>query len=107
MGFFDSGFFDALSAPSGLRRLTGTVDPDLIHTGLLGQGLILGVQETGTSVEGCIPLLYPGSKLPAKTLADRPEAVVIDWDAALPFDPSDNGPPVCGTRSRWALAEVR
>ena len=30
-----------------------------------------------------VPLLYPGSNLPARALPDQPQAVVIDWDAAL------------------------
>ena len=30
-----------------------------------------------------VPLLYPGSNLPARALPDRPEAVVIDWEAAV------------------------
>ena len=32
---------------------------------------------------GCVHLLYPGSNLPARMLADDPSAVVIDWQAAL------------------------
>jgi hypothetical protein len=31
----------------------------------------------------CVHLLYPGSNLPARMLADNPSAVVIDWHAAL------------------------
>ena len=30
-----------------------------------------------------VPLLYPGSNLLARALPDRPEAVVIDWEAAV------------------------
>lgn len=41
---------DALSAPGGFAHLTGTADPDVLRNGLLGQGLIVSVRETGTSV---------------------------------------------------------
>jgi hypothetical protein len=33
--------------------------------------------------ENCIPLLYPGSNVPAKAMADQPNMVAIDWNAAL------------------------
>jgi hypothetical protein len=40
--------------------------------------------QTGNPVpENCIPLLYPGSNMPAKALPDRPKMVAIDWGAAL------------------------
>jgi hypothetical protein len=41
---------DALSAPGGLAHLTGMADPDVLRGGLLGQGMIVSVRETGTSV---------------------------------------------------------
>lgn len=41
---------DELSAPGGFAHLTGTADPDVLHNGILGQGLIVSIQETGTSV---------------------------------------------------------
>jgi hypothetical protein len=31
----------------------------------------------------CVGLLYPGSNLPARVLADNPGAIAIDWDAAI------------------------
>jgi hypothetical protein len=33
--------------------------------------------------EACIPLLYPGSNMPAKALPGQPNLVAVDWDAAL------------------------
>ncbi len=39
---------------------------------------------TGNPVpEAALPLLYPGSNLPAKQMADPPDDLAIDWDAAL------------------------
>src|SRR5215469_6591948 len=39
-----------LSTPGGFAHMTGSVDQDVLHNGLLGQGLIVNVQETGVSV---------------------------------------------------------
>lgn len=44
------GVTSALQSPEGFRQLTGTVDPALLQNGILGQGLVMSVQETGTSV---------------------------------------------------------
>lgn len=44
------GVTSALQSPDGFRQLTGTVDPNLLQHGILGQGIVMSVQETGTSV---------------------------------------------------------
>jgi hypothetical protein len=44
------GVTSALQSPEGFRALTGTVDPELLQHGMLGQGVVMSVQETGTSV---------------------------------------------------------
>ncbi|MCW2939557.1 MAG: hypothetical protein JWN00_2542 [Actinomycetia bacterium] len=41
---------DVLRNPAGMAGLTGSVDPGLMHNGLLGRGLILSIEKTGTSV---------------------------------------------------------
>jgi hypothetical protein len=40
----------SLSNPAEMATLTGTVDPALLREGLLGRGLIIAVEKTGTSV---------------------------------------------------------
>ena len=40
----------ALTNPAEMAGLTGTVDPELLQSGLLGRGLIVSVDKTGTSV---------------------------------------------------------
>jgi hypothetical protein len=41
---------DGLRNPAGMAGLTGSVDPGLMQNGLLGRGLILSIEKTGTSV---------------------------------------------------------
>jgi hypothetical protein len=41
---------EPLTNPGSMAGLTGTVDPDLLHNGLLGRGLVLSIEKTGTSV---------------------------------------------------------
>lgn len=41
--------------------------------------------------EAAVPLLYPGSELPAKIQSDNPEGVVIDFEAALAQYESGSG----------------
>jgi hypothetical protein len=33
--------------------------------------------------DSCVPLLYPGSNVPARALPGQPNVVAVDWDAAL------------------------
>jgi hypothetical protein len=47
---FQKEAMSQLSAPGGFAHMTGAVDHDVLHNGLLGQGLIISVQETGVSV---------------------------------------------------------
>jgi hypothetical protein len=44
------GVTTSLQTPEGFRQLTGTVDPELMQNGVLGQAIVISVQETGTSV---------------------------------------------------------
>jgi hypothetical protein len=45
-----SSMTSALTNPAEMAGLTGTVDPGLLQNGLLGRGLIISVEKTGTSV---------------------------------------------------------
>jgi hypothetical protein len=64
----------SLQSPEGFRQLTGTADPELMQNGLLGQAIVISVQETGTSV---------GSRHDPRPVCDF--EVQVRLDSAPPF----------------------
>ena len=71
------------SAPMGMKNPAG-VDMHGFQLTVTGEGLKPYQMKVGLPVPPeALPLVYPGSKVPAKRMPDREDAVVIDWDAAL------------------------
>jgi hypothetical protein len=71
------------SQPLNARTQAGVDLYGLVLT-VLQEGQPPRQLQLGYPVPGnCVPLLYPGSNVPAKVLPDRPDLVAIDWDAAV------------------------
>jgi hypothetical protein len=71
------------SAPLGLKNPQG-VDLYGFVLSVLHDGAIPTEAHVGNPVPpNCVAMLFPGSNLPAKVMADNPNAVAIDWEAAI------------------------
>jgi hypothetical protein len=71
------------TAPLGMKNPHG-VDMHAFVLTVMPDGQKPYQTKVGNPVpEEAVPLLFPGSNLPAKVLPEEPEGVVIDWDAAL------------------------
>jgi len=71
------------SAPLGMKNPQG-VDLYGFVLSVLHDGSIPTEAHVGNPVpQNCVAMLFPGNNLPAKVLADNPQAVAIDWDGAI------------------------
>jgi hypothetical protein len=71
------------TAPLGMKNPHG-VDMHAFVLTVMPEGQKPYQAKVGNPVpDDAVPLLFPGSNLPAKVLPEEPDGVVIDWDAAL------------------------
>ncbi len=69
--------------PLGMKNQAG-VDVHAFVLTVLAEGQVPRQVQVGNPVSPeAIPLLYPGSNVPAKVLPEEPDGVVVDWAAAL------------------------
>ena len=71
------------SQPLGMKNPEG-LDVYAFQLTVMPEGQMPYQIQVGNAVPAeAVPLLYPGSNVPAKVLPGQPNAVAIDWQAAL------------------------
>lgn len=77
------------SQPLGMRSPTSGLDMYAFTVTILCNGHAPYQTQMGNPVPpGGIPLMFPGSNLPAKVVPEQQGQVMIDWDAAIAEAPS-------------------
>lgn len=71
------------SQPMGMRNQAGIDVHAFVLTVIPDGGVPYRIQVGNPVPPAGLPLVYPGSNLPAKVLPENPDAVAIDWGAAL------------------------